>query len=316
MYNYPPEIISLPTKGWFYPTNHPFSCGTVLLNPMTGYHEDILTNINLVNRGEALKLFLKDIIVDKSVDIYSLIAIDVHGILLACRILSYGSSLKLKYTCPSCEHEQEISVNLLSFKSNDISESFKINRNEFYYQFPKSGDIIKYKLLTLGEDLRLPNEFTWLDTLKTITMSVNDNGDVSIINDFLENRLTASESKEFKEYHSLTTPYIHNKFVCKCEKCENTQKSFLPINGISVLGLEPKDKSYLHDEIFTLSYYSEGGFTQDMVYNLPVSIRKYYINKLVEAKKKEKDQVDKVNDHPTDSSPKISKPNINTKSKK
>jgi hypothetical protein len=171
-------------------------------------------------------------------------------------------------------------------------------------------------LLTLGEDLRLPNEYTWLDTLKAITISINDNGDPSIIPDFLENRLTASESKDFKKYHDLTTPYINNKFVCKCEKCENSQKSFIPINNLSILGLEPKDKSYLHDEVFTLSYYSEGGFTQDNVYNLPVSIRKYYINKLVEAKKKEKDQVDKVNTPSTDTNPKVSKPNISNNRKK
>lgn len=310
MTKYPPESISLPTKGWFYPKNHPLSSGKILLNPLTGYHEDILTNINLVKQNKALFLLLEDIIVDKSIKIKDLLAVDVHGILLASRILSYGSTLKLKYKCPSCENEQDVSVNLLSFKSTDIHESFKNENNRFIYQFQKSNAILEYKLLSLYEDMRLPNEHTWLDTLKSITTSINDNTDESYIIDFLENQVTASESKDFKSYHKMTTPSIENKFNCVCDKCSHIQKTFVPVNNISILGLEPKDKGYLHDEIFTLSYYSEGGFSQDVVYNLPVSLRKYYINKLLDAKNKEKDQMDNVKSDSNKSIPVISKPNI------
>lgn len=309
MYKYPIEVIGLPTKGWFYPKNHPFSCGTVSLKPLTGYHEDILTNVNLVKRGFALKEILESVIVNKPDNVMDLYAIDVHGILLALRILTYGPMMKLKYSCPSCENEQEISLNLLNFKSNDISESFKSEENKFYYQFIKSQDLLEYRLLTLYEDLRLPNDFTWLDTLKAITTSINSNTDRKYINNYLENELSASDSKNFKMYYKSSTPEVINKANLICQKCEHIQKTHIPINNLSILGIEPKDKASIHEEIFNLSCYSEGGFTQDIVYNLPVYLRKFYINKLIDSKKKEKEQIDNVKTENTNK-PKVDKPNI------
>lgn len=42
-----------------------------------------------------------------------------------------------------------------------------------------------------------------------------------------------------------------------------------------------------------MAYYSEGAFSQDVIYNLPVHLRNFYYNKLSEAKTKEKEQYDK-----------------------
>jgi len=45
--------------------------------------------------------------------------------------------------------------------------------------------------------------------------------------------------------------------------------------------------------VFSLAYYSEGAFTQDIVYNLPVHLRNFYLNLLIKIKEKEQDQLDK-----------------------
>jgi len=42
-----------------------------------------------------------------------------------------------------------------------------------------------------------------------------------------------------------------------------------------------------------LAYYSQGAFTQEIVYNLPVNLRMFYIHKLIEAKEAEKEQMEK-----------------------
>lgn len=58
-------------------------------------------------------------------------------------------------------------------------------------------------------------------------------------------------------------------------------------------GLAPEHKLHLHEQIFSLSYYSEGAFTQDIVYNLPIYLRNYYLNLLIKTKEKEQQQLEK-----------------------
>jgi len=58
-------------------------------------------------------------------------------------------------------------------------------------------------------------------------------------------------------------------------------------------GLTPEYRVALHEQVFSLAYYSEGAFTQDIVYNLPVHLRNFYLNLLIKIKEKEQDQVDK-----------------------
>ena len=50
----------------------------------------------------------------------------------------------------------------------------------------------------------------------------------------------------------------------------------------------------MHNQIFELCYHGNG-FIQSDVYKLPTYLRNFYYNKLVEAKKKEKDAYDKAN---------------------
>ena len=50
----------------------------------------------------------------------------------------------------------------------------------------------------------------------------------------------------------------------------------------------------LHTQIFEICYHSQGGFTHDDVYNLPVYLRTFYYKKLHEAKQREKEEHDKA----------------------
>jgi hypothetical protein len=74
-------------------------------------------------------------------------------------------------------------------------------------------------------------------------------------------------------------------------------------------GLSPEYKLSLHSEIFSICYYSNGGFTQSEVYKLPIHLRRFYANQLIEAKKSEKDQAAK-NQSTQPRPAKLSKPGI------
>ena len=48
-------------------------------------------------------------------------------------------------------------------------------------------------------------------------------------------------------------------------------------------GLGTEYKLGLHEEIFSLCYYGNGGFTWDEVYNLPIYLRRFYIKQVTKA---------------------------------
>ena len=63
----------------------------------------------------------------------------------------------------------------------------------------------------------------------------------------------------------------------------------------------------IHEQIFSLAYHSQGAFTQDIAYKLPVFLRIFYLKKLIETKEKEKEAMEKSNKASNKS---VSRPNI------
>lgn len=58
----------------------------------------------------------------------------------------------------------------------------------------------------------------------------------------------------------------------------------LPFYGLT---LTPEDKVRIHKEIFHMIYNSNGGFTHDEVYAMPVFLRYFYLRMLIEQKENE-----------------------------
>jgi hypothetical protein len=68
----------------------------------------------------------------------------------------------------------------------------------------------------------------------------------------------------------------------------------------------PEHKISIHDEIFALSCNTDGGFNQDIVYNLPIYLRKFYLKRLMETRQKQKDDMKKQSS-PRSGHPRIKK---------
>jgi hypothetical protein len=58
--------------------------------------------------------------------------------------------------------------------------------------------------------------------------------------------------------------------------------------GLAFFGLRPENKIYIFSEIHELVFHGGGGFTYDIVYNMPIWLRKYHIRRI-------KDWFDKQN---------------------
>ena len=46
--------------------------------------------------------------------------------------------------------------------------------------------------------------------------------------------------------------------------------------------------------IFSLCYYGQGGFTQSEAYTLPIHLRRFYLQQVIDAKKQEKENIEKA----------------------
>ena len=79
---------------------------------------------------------------------------------------------------------------------------------------------------------------------------------------------------------------------------------------LNSFGLPPEYKVSLHEEIFTLCYYSNGAFSHAEVYTLPIHLRRFYIKKLADTKKQEADQQENASKGSKSMGPKIDRPGI------
>jgi len=63
--------------------------------------------------------------------------------------------------------------------------------------------------------------------------------------------------------------------------------------GLTFFGLTPDYKKIVLDEVLLLCYHSQGGFTHDEVYNMPIRYRPYYLQKLGEMIEKQQQAMNK-----------------------
>ena len=64
-------------------------------------------------------------------------------------------------------------------------------------------------------------------------------------------------------------------------------------SGLTFFGQPPSNRAAIHEELFNIAYYGNG-FNHNDLYNMPVPLRRFYAEKLVEAKNKEAEQIKKA----------------------
>ena len=105
---YPTEIIDLPSKGVFYSENSPLSGGTVEVKMITAKEEDILTNQNLIRKGQVLDKLLESVLINKKIKIEEFLIADLNAIYIALRRLAYGDTYgPLIVYCTKCREENK-----------------------------------------------------------------------------------------------------------------------------------------------------------------------------------------------------------------
>src|SRR5210317_2141282 len=158
-FQFPTEVIDLPSKGLLYPEDSPLSSGKVEMKYMTAREEDILTNVNYLEQGIVIDKLLESLVVSK-IDHNELLIGDKNALLIAARVLGYGKDYEIEYL------GQPYTVDLSELKLKELDESlFEKGKNEFEFTLPTTNTKIKFKLLTQGDETKINEEIKGLQKI-------------------------------------------------------------------------------------------------------------------------------------------------------
>ena len=244
-FNFPTEIIDLPSKGTVYPEGNPLASGKLEMKYMTAREEDILTSANLIRQGVVLDKLFQSLIVSP-IKYNDLITGDKNAIMIAARVLGYGKDYEVECTCQKCENKQKVNIDLSSLSDKTIAEeAVQVSPNNFTFTLPISKRPVTFKLLTHGDEKKLEYD---LDAIKkkatkdsvspelsmrlkkTIT-SVDGNTDPAFISHFVDNELFAQDSKALRTYIKSVAPDVNLTFDFECQACGHIEENMvIPID--------------------------------------------------------------------------------------
>lgn len=237
-YDFPTEVIQLPSEGKGYPESSPLAKGTIEIKYMTAKEEEILTSQNLIKKGIVLNKLFESIIVDKDVNINDILLGDKNAVMLATRILGYGPTYSIEITNDDGEKEQ-LNVDLSKVQTKDIDLSQLRRDNRYSFKTP-SGSNIVFKLLTHGDEQKIEEDIKALSKFnkggvsaelttryRYMIQEVDGKSDTKSIVDFINNRFLARDTKAFREYIKSISPDIKMEF--EYENPETGEKEVRPI---------------------------------------------------------------------------------------
>ena len=214
----PTETIELPSKGLLYPEGSELAKGTIEMKYMTAKEEDILTNQSYIKNGTVLDKLLKSLI-SSPINYDELLIGDKNAIMVAARILGYGSEYSFDYL-----GESHV-VDLSSIENKEIKEElFKNRLNEFTFTLPKSKNTVTFKLLTHKDEQNINRELEGLKKinkdaspelstrLKYIITSIEGSQETKDIREFVDNYLLAQDSRALREYIREVQPDVDLTF--------------------------------------------------------------------------------------------------------
>lgn len=241
-YEFPTEVIELPSKGLVYPESNPLSKGSVEIKYMTAKEEDILASQNLIRKGVVLDKLFESVLVSKDVKISDIVVGDKNAILLATRILGYGSDYQVDITDPFSGENQKTSIDLSKIQTKEIDES-KLNReNKYEFELPLSKKKVVFKILTHKDEQDITAEVQALQRLqkgsditndvttrlKYMIVEVDGNSDRGYINKFVVNGLLARDSRALRNHVREISPDMDMRFDFTSELTGETEALDIP----------------------------------------------------------------------------------------
>lgn len=237
---FPTEMISLPSKGSVYPEGNPLREGEIEMKYMTAREEDILTSQNLIRQGIVLDKLMQSMIITP-INYDSLVIGDKNAIMVAARILGYGSQYEVDVECPNCNAKSKLDVNLSTLPEQNIPDTaVTVSPGIFEFILPQTKRVIHFKLLSIGDDKRITKDLEaskktnklnggidreLTTRLKNSIVSVDGNADKKFIDNFVDNELFAMDSRALRSFMRTITPDIKFETSFICTECGHEEEA-------------------------------------------------------------------------------------------
>ena len=248
-FSVPTEFVDLPSKGEYYPKDHPLhGVNTIEIKYMTAKEEDILTSKTLLKKNLTMDRLLRSIIVDKRINPDDLLVGDKNALVVASRITGYGPSYATSVKCPACGEKTQVDIDL-----NQALESgqFQVETDEedakrtedgtYIVTTPRTKAAVEIKLLDGHDEKRiqraeeqrkrhkLPEQIA-TTAMSAFIVSVNGVPDPQYIASFIQNA-PAADARYVREAFAVLSPAVNMKFDFLCGSCSHEDLLEVPLNA-------------------------------------------------------------------------------------
>jgi hypothetical protein len=241
-YDFPTEVISLPSQGKCYSESNPLSSGQLEIKYMTAKEEEILSSQNLIRKGVVLDKLFESIIVDRSVNVDDIILGDKNAIMLAARILGYGPEYSIQID-DSLGNTTDYSVDLGKVQTKEIDFD-KLSRENHYTFTTSTGVELEWRLLTHGDEKKIDADVKAIERLNTsgnqtsselttryryMITAVNGKSDTQSITKFINNQFLTRDTREFRKLVSKIQPDVKMEFEYEDPRTGETEVRPIPM---------------------------------------------------------------------------------------
>jgi hypothetical protein len=240
----PVESVPLPSRGVIYsPDSLIYNTETLQIKAMTAREEDILSSQAYIKENSVVENLIVSCLMEKSIDVNDLIIGDRNALMVSIRITGYGTDYKIKHSCESCSHSNEVVVDLskLGIKRL-VEEPLAPGKNIFQYQLPVTKKNIHYKFLNghnqkeialIQQRLKksgIVYDNTVTNYLENTIVSIDGITDKNKIKHFIIN-MPALDSRKLRQHMREAEPGIDMKWKYDCNSCNHNNNIQLPITS-------------------------------------------------------------------------------------
>jgi len=242
-FEFPTEVIELPSQGKVYREGHPLSKGTVEIKYMTAKEEDILASQNLIRKGVVLDKLFESVVVEPGLDIGDIFIGDKNAILLATRVLGYGADYQVEVTDPFTGELQKVTIDLSKIQIKDLDVNKLSSDNLYEFELPVSKKKVKIKLLTHKDELAINADIQAMNRLvkgkdvvsqdvstrlRYMIQEVDGNNERGFINKWVQNSLLARDSRAIRNFVKEISPDLDLKYEFTSEITGETEALDIP----------------------------------------------------------------------------------------
>lgn len=239
----PTVMVSLPSKGDFYPKSSPM-CGVseVEIKHMTAREEDLLSSVNESNNETIFDKLIEGLLTDKQIRAKDISEEDKMAILLKARETGYGKDYKAIAYCENCQETTETTFDLSKVSFTEARKDLKYDPEDNCYEitFPVSKVEAKVRKLTQQDQESMDKEQDkksslnidfnrTIASLNRVIISANGIEDPSMLSKFVE-VMPAADAKYGISVLNSAMPTVSTRQDVTCEKCGTVSEKEAPIS--------------------------------------------------------------------------------------